>query len=98
MIDTERLGPLLDLFFGYEPEAIQDFRKAVETFKADLPAVLDALREEIDAAYARTKIKSVSKNKTSESAWSSNFNSSAFPAICPTCWIFKTFGMPSKTR
>ncbi len=55
MTDTEQLGALLDLFFEYEPEAIKDFRKAVETFKTDLPAVLDALRGKIDTAYNDNK-------------------------------------------
>jgi predicted helicase len=44
------LQKLLELFFGYEPEVIVDFRKAVEQFKADLPAVLKALREMIEEA------------------------------------------------
>jgi len=43
---------LLNLFFGYERAEIRDFRKAVEQFKADIPAVLTALRSKIDAAYA----------------------------------------------
>ncbi len=51
MTDGEALLRLLNLFFGYEPEPIRDFRKAVEQFKHDLPAVLEALRERIDAAY-----------------------------------------------
>lgn len=55
MEDAERLGHLLKLFFEYEPEAIRDFRKAIAQFKMDLPAVLDALRERIDAAYESNK-------------------------------------------
>ncbi len=51
MDDPDRLGHLLKLFFAYEPEAIADFRKAIAQFNVDLPAVLDALRERIDAAY-----------------------------------------------
>jgi predicted helicase len=47
------LQKLLELFFDYEPEVIVDFRKAVAQFKADLPAVLKALREMIDAAEKR---------------------------------------------
>ncbi|WP_426231945.1 type ISP restriction/modification enzyme [Pararhizobium sp. DWP3-4] len=43
---------LLNLFFSYERAEIRDFRKAVEQFKADIPAVLKALREKIDTAYA----------------------------------------------
>jgi len=48
--DPAQLEKLLQLFFGYEREEIADFRKAVEQFKADLPAVLKSLREMIEAA------------------------------------------------
>jgi predicted helicase len=41
---------LLELFFGYERVEIADFRKAVVQFKTDLPAVLKALRDMIEAA------------------------------------------------
>ncbi|WP_374544460.1 type ISP restriction/modification enzyme [Rhodoblastus sp.] len=51
MRDVERLGKLVSLFFGYERQEIADFRKAVAQFSQDLPAVLGALREKIDAAY-----------------------------------------------
>ena len=49
--DPKGLEKLLDLFFGYERKEIAEFRKAVEQFKIDLPAVLGALREMIDAAH-----------------------------------------------
>ncbi|MCA3586013.1 MAG: N-6 DNA methylase [Methylocystis sp.] len=52
MTDGEALGRLLSLFFSYEREEIAEFRKAVQQFKTDLPAVLTALREKIDAAHA----------------------------------------------
>lgn len=52
MTDTAALLKLLALFFSYERAEIRDFRKAVEQFKADIPAVLKALREKIDTAYA----------------------------------------------
>jgi len=48
--DVAELQRLLDLFFGYEREEIADFRKAVEHFKTDMPAVLKALRDMIDSA------------------------------------------------
>lgn len=48
--DSAQLQKLLELFFGYERAEIADFRKAVEQFKADLPEVLKALREMIEAA------------------------------------------------
>ena len=44
-----QLQNLLELFFGYEREEIADFRKAVEQFKTDLPEVLKALRDMIEA-------------------------------------------------
>ena len=50
--DVEKLEQLLELFFGYERPEIEAFRKAVEQFKVDLPAVLAALREMIDGALA----------------------------------------------
>lgn len=50
--DVVNLERLLDLFFGYERPEIADFHKAIEQFKLDLPAVLGALRERIDEAYA----------------------------------------------
>ena len=40
----------MGLYFGYEREEIADFRKAVAQFKADLPAVLGALRNMIETA------------------------------------------------
>lgn len=48
--DASQLQKLLELFFGYERPEIADFRKAVEQFKADLPAVLKALRDMIEQA------------------------------------------------
>ena len=51
MTDVTALLKLLNLFFGYERQEIAQFKKAVEQFKADLPAVLEALRGKIDAAY-----------------------------------------------
>lgn len=46
--DTAALDKLLKLFFGFERPEIAGFRAAVEQFKADLPAMLDALRQMID--------------------------------------------------
>ncbi|MGH6816898.1 MAG: type ISP restriction/modification enzyme, partial [Hyphomicrobiaceae bacterium] len=48
--DVGQLEKLLDLFFGYEREEIAEFRKAIGTFKGDLPAVLQALRDMIASA------------------------------------------------
>jgi predicted helicase len=52
MTDPDALLKLVTLFFGYEREEIAEFRRAVEKFKGDLPHVLEALREQIDSAYA----------------------------------------------
>jgi len=52
MRDVDALGKLVALFFAYERPEIAEFRRAVEQFKQDLPAVLAALREQIDTAYA----------------------------------------------
>ncbi|UZF34535.1 type ISP restriction/modification enzyme [Ralstonia pseudosolanacearum] len=46
--DVAALEKLLKLFFGYERPEIAGFRKAVEQFKGDLPAVLSALRGMIE--------------------------------------------------
>lgn len=52
MTDGDELLRLLTLFFGYERQEIAEFRQAVVQFQTDLPAVLEALRGKIDAAYA----------------------------------------------
>lgn len=49
--DTAALEKLLKLFFGFERPEIAGFRAAVEQFKSDLPAVLDALRSMIETAH-----------------------------------------------
>lgn len=48
MTDTHALAKLLKLFFSFERPEIAGFRAAVEQFKTDLPAVLQALREMIE--------------------------------------------------
>ena len=49
--DVSAVGRLLELFFAYERAEIAEFRKAVEQFKTDLPAVLEGLREMIEQAH-----------------------------------------------
>jgi predicted helicase len=49
--DVDHLEKLLTLFFDYERAEVSQFRKAVEQFKSDLPAVLQALREMIEHAH-----------------------------------------------
>ncbi len=51
MTDTEALAKLLKLFFGFERPEIAGFRAAVEQFKQDLPAVLEALRLMIEREH-----------------------------------------------
>jgi len=51
MTDTQALSKLLKLFFSFERPEIAGFRAAVEQFKADLPAVLLALREMIEREH-----------------------------------------------
>jgi hypothetical protein len=51
MTDTKELALLVRLFFSWERPEIAEFRKAVDQFKIDLPAVLGALRVKIDEAY-----------------------------------------------
>ena len=51
MADADALTRLVQAFFAYEPRAYAEWRVAVAQFQRDLPAVLDALRERIDAAY-----------------------------------------------
>ena len=51
MTDTDALAKLLKCFFGFERPEIASFRAAVEQFKTDLPAVLDALRNMIETAH-----------------------------------------------
>jgi predicted helicase len=48
--DADAIQRLVAQFFKFQPEVIQEFRKAVEKFREDLPAVLGALRETIDKA------------------------------------------------
>lgn len=60
--DTKGLEKLLDLFFRYERTEVSEFRKAVEQFKADLPAVLKALRQMIEREHdANAKFRAAEK-------------------------------------
>jgi predicted helicase len=53
MTDTQALSKLLKLFFSFERAEIAGFRSAVEQFKVDLPAVLQALREMIALEHTK---------------------------------------------
>ena len=48
--DVAQLQALLERFFGYERPEIEEFHKAIEQFKKDMPAVLEALRDMIEHA------------------------------------------------
>ncbi len=50
MRDAEKLDYLLTEFISYERPEVAEFRKAIELFKADLPKILDRLREIIEEA------------------------------------------------
>jgi predicted helicase len=51
--DPEQIERLVGQFFKFEPEDIREFRKAVEQFREDLPAVLETLRKAIDKAESQ---------------------------------------------
>jgi predicted helicase len=53
MTDPQAMEKLLKLFFSFERPEIAGFRAAVEQFKADLPAVLLALREMIEREHLK---------------------------------------------
>ena len=48
--DVAQLQALLERFFGYERPEIEEFHKAIEQFKKDMPAVLGSLRDMIENA------------------------------------------------
>ena len=48
--DTERLDDCLRAFVDYESPEVLTFRKAMDNFKADVPALLKVLREKIETA------------------------------------------------
>ncbi len=52
--NVKALEKLINLFFRHERKEIAEFRKAVEQFKVDLPAVLEALRAMIETAHAES--------------------------------------------
>ncbi len=52
MDEAEPLERLLILFFGHERQEIADFKRAVKRFAADLPAILEALRDRIAEKHA----------------------------------------------
>ena len=49
MANADKLEALFTLFINYERPEVQDFRKAIECFKTDLPTVLNTLRQTLDS-------------------------------------------------
>ncbi|MDB9303533.1 N-6 DNA methylase [Nodularia spumigena CS-591/12] len=49
MRDAEALDGIITNFINYVRPEVKDFRSAIETFKQDLPTVLDSLRDLIDS-------------------------------------------------
>ena len=52
MTDADRLHRLIERFLGYELPEIGEFRQAQQQFKADLPSVLENLRQAVAEAEA----------------------------------------------
>lgn len=75
--DVENLEKLLKLFFSYERPEIEAFRKAVEQFKFDLPAVLESLRAMIEKA-----LKSETSFKKAALAFLTHARESINPSLC----------------
>ncbi|HRS02488.1 MAG TPA: N-6 DNA methylase, partial [Bacteroidota bacterium] len=48
--DPEALDKLLNQFFSYKSEVVNQFETAIEHFKADIPIITKILREKIDSA------------------------------------------------
>ena len=62
MKDTEALDKIITTFIKFERPEVQNFRKAIEHFKEDIPKVTDTLRQIIDEQEkTNTKFKSASK-------------------------------------
>jgi len=55
MSDTAALDRLITSFVSYERLEIRDFRRAIEHFKADLPAVIESLRAMIEQQQQANK-------------------------------------------
>lgn len=48
--DAEKLDELLDRFIDFKSETVHKFEVALENFKADIPAIIEALRSRIEEA------------------------------------------------
>jgi predicted helicase len=63
MAEVPCFEKLMGLFFAYERAEIAEFRRAVEQFKTDLPAVLAALRSKIEDAHASNPAYQIAETK-----------------------------------
>jgi predicted helicase len=62
MADAEKLDALLTHFINYERPEVKNFRQAIEHFKADLPTILNTLRDKLDTqANSNKKFKTAFK-------------------------------------
>ncbi|MDZ4878755.1 MAG: hypothetical protein CLLPBCKN_008192 [Chroococcidiopsis cubana SAG 39.79] len=53
MQDGDALEQILNRFLNYVPPEVRDFRAAIETFKQDLPTILNTLRNMLEQQSAR---------------------------------------------
>ncbi|NHC35129.1 type ISP restriction/modification enzyme [Scytonema millei] len=53
MQDGDALEQILNRFLNYVPPEVRDFRAAIETFKQDLPTILNTLRDMLEQQSAR---------------------------------------------
>lgn len=55
MKEPDKLDKIINMFINYERPEVQDFRQAIDQFKADLPTVIDTLRSIIDKQQTNKK-------------------------------------------
>jgi predicted helicase len=64
MKESDKLDKILTQFINYERPDVQDFRQAIDHFKADLPTVIETLRSIIDKQTNKKFIAAFEKLKT----------------------------------
>jgi hypothetical protein len=57
MDNDTQLNKLLELFFGFEPPELTEFKQAIELFRTDLPDLLEVLRQAIANAGSNKEFK-----------------------------------------
>ena len=55
MRDADKLHSIITEFLSFKPEVVYKFEKALENFKADIPALVETLRKRIDDAGKKNK-------------------------------------------